>query len=80
MAKTNPETEEVKDDRVEVFIPKGQANEDPNLFVSVNGKNYLLPRGKKSKVTHEIEEEISRANEAEEMMDAHSDERLKASK
>ena len=46
MAKTNPETEEVKDDRVEVFIPKGQANEDPNLFVSVNGKNYLLPRGK----------------------------------
>ena len=42
MAKTNPETEEVKDDRVEVFIPKGQANEDPNLFVSVNGKIFLL--------------------------------------
>ena len=80
MAKTNPETEEVKDDRVEVFIPKGQANEDPNLFVSVNGKNYLLPRGKKSKVQPEIAEEIRRANEAEEMMDAHIDEMLKASK
>ena len=80
MAKTNPETEEVKDDRVEVFIPKGQANEDPNLFVSVNGKNYLLPRGQKSKVPPESAEEIRRANEAEEMMDAHIDEMLKASK
>ena len=85
MAKTNPDTEEaktekVKDDRVEVFIPKGQANEDPNLFVSVNGKNYLLPRGKKSKVPPEIAEEIRRANEAEEMMDEHIDEMLKASK
>ena len=80
MAKTNPETEEVKDDRVEVFIPKGQANEDPNLFVSVNGKNYLLPRGKMSKVPPEMAEEMRRANEAEEMMDAHIDEMLKASK
>ena len=31
-----------KDDLVEVFIPKGYINEEPNLLVSVNGVNYLL--------------------------------------
>ena len=36
--------------RVEVFVPKGYANDEPNLFVSVNGVNYLLPKGKKSLV------------------------------
>ena len=36
------------DDRVEVYIPKGYANEDPNFFVSVNGVNYILPRGKRT--------------------------------
>ena len=85
MAKTSPEpeeakTEKVKDDRVEVFIPKGQANEDPNLFVCVNGKNYLLPKGKKSLVPPEVAEEIRRANEAQETMDAHMDELLEASR
>ena len=64
----------------EIFIPRAGAKEDPNLFVSVNGKNFLIPKGKKSKVPPEIAEEIRRANEAEEMMDAHIDEMLKASK
>ena len=64
----------------EIFIPRAGAKEDPNLFVSVNGKNFLIPKGKKSKVPPEIAEEIRRANEAEEMMDAHIDEMLEASK
>ena len=64
----------------EIFIPRAGAKEDPNLFVSVNGKNFLIPKGKKSKVPPEIAEEIRRANEAEEMMDAHIDKMLKASK
>ena len=32
-------------ERVEVFVPKGFASEEPNLFIAVNGVNYLLPRG-----------------------------------
>lgn len=68
------------DNRVEVFIPKGAANDDPNLFVSVNGVNYLLPKGKKSKVPPEIAAEIERSQKAQEEMDNHIDEMLEAAK
>lgn len=68
------------DDRVEVFIPKGSANDDPNFFVGVNGVNYLLPRGKKSLVPAHVAAEINRSFKAEEEMDEHIDEMLEASK
>lgn len=68
------------DNRVEVFIPKGAANDDPNFFVSVNGVNYLLPKGKKSKVPPEIAAEIERSQKAQEEMDDHIDEMLEAAK
>ena len=51
--------EPAADGREDIFIPRGPKNDDPNLFVSVNGKNYLLP--------HEVAEEIHRAWEAEEI-------------
>lgn len=63
-----------EDDRVEVFIPKGYAGDEPNLFVSVNGKNFLLPRGKKSKVPAYVAYEINRAIKAQEILDQHIDE------
>ena len=55
--------------RVEVFIAKAAANEDPNFFVSVNGSSYLLPRGKKSKVPAEVAAEIERASRAQTLLD-----------
>lgn len=58
-----------EDQREEIMIPRGGANEDPNLFVSVNGVNYLLPRGKKSKVPTYVAEEIRRAWAAQEALD-----------
>ena len=51
-------------ERVEVYIPRGADREDPNLFVAVNGVNYLLPRGKKSMVPKFVAEEIERSNRA----------------
>ena len=48
--------------RVEVFIPRGADREDPNLFVGINGVNYLLPRGKKSMVPQAVAEEITRSD------------------
>lgn len=78
---TAPAAEETKEDNlVEVFVPRGSANEDPNLFVSVNGVNYLLPKGKKSKVPAEIAHELERAQKAQELMDEHIDEMLESSK
>ena len=59
------------EERVEVFIPKGYANDEPNLFVGVNGKSFLLPKGKKSVVPKYIADEIERSRKAEETLDEH---------
>lgn len=67
-----------KDNRVPVFIPKGNANDDPNLFVSVNGENFLLPRGKESLVPPHIKAEIERSRKAEAAMDEHIDQMIAA--
>lgn len=72
--------EKVKDDRVEVFVPKGYANDEPNLFVSINGVNYLLPKGKKSLVPAHVAAEIERSKRAQERQDEKMEQMLEASK
>lgn len=67
-------------DRVEVFVPRGLANDDPNLFVSVNGVNYLLPRGKKSTVPKCVADEIARSELAAAKQSENMDAMLEASK
>ena len=78
--KETKETEEVKEEKVEVFIPRGQANEDQNFFVSVNGKNYLLPKGQKSVVPKYVADEINRSFEAQEAMYKRIDSMVNANK
>ncbi len=68
--------EDNKQERVEVFIPKGFVNDEPNLFIAVNGVNYLLPRGKKSLVPKEIAYELMRSQKAQEALDATIDKML----
>lgn len=58
----------------EIFIPRAGAKEDPNLFVSVNGKNFLFPKGKKSKVPRYIADEIRRSERARDAFEAFVDE------
>ena len=58
--------EEVKDNRVDLKIPRENGNEDPNFFISINGKNYLIPRGKTVKVPPEVAAEYHRAEAAKE--------------
>ena len=62
--------------RVSVFIPRGASNEDPNLFVSINGVNYLLPRGKESLVPECVARVIDQANKAKEAGDRRIDQML----
>lgn len=64
----------VEEHRVELFIPRGGSNEEPNLLIGINGKNYLLPRGKTSKVPPEVAAEYKRAMRAQEMLDRKIDE------
>ena len=68
------------DERVEIFVPKGYANDEPNLLISVNGVNYLLPKGKTSKVPKFIADEFYRSQKAQEALDKRVDEMLGASK
>ena len=61
------------EERVEVYIPKGGAKEEPNLFVAINGVNYLIPRGKTSLVLPAVAKELERARRAQERQDANVD-------
>ena len=79
MAETTT-TKKAKEEYVDLFIPKGYANDDPNFFISVNGYNYLLPKGKTSKVPPCVKEEYDRAMRAQEALDAVSEELLEKAK
>ena len=53
----------------ELFIPRGSSVDEPNVIISVNGKNYVLPKGKTSKVPEFVKYEYDRAIRAKEAMD-----------
>ena len=78
--KTKKKAAQAEEVREEVYIPRGQSNDDPNFFVSVNGTNYLLPKGKKSMVPPCVAAEIRRAFEAQEMLEQKKEELLEAAK
>jgi hypothetical protein len=58
-----------KEKREKVFVPRGASNEEPNLFISVNGVNYLLPKGKESSVPAAVAKEYRRSLAARERSD-----------
>lgn len=62
-----------KENWVKVTVPRGFANEEPMLMVGINGKNYLLPRGKESLVPPAVAMEVKRALAAQEKLDAAMD-------
>ena len=82
MAETKKETkaETKKDARVELFIPKGAAHDDQNLFVGVNGVGYLLPKGQTSLVPPEVKAEYERYVKAAQKQDENIDKMLEAAK
>lgn len=66
---------------VALFVPKSYAGDDPNVFISLNGKNYLLPKGKTSMVPPAVKAEYERSQRAQEALDKTSEALLeKASK
>ena len=66
-----PKVEEApkKPEKVEVFIDRPAANEDPNFYVGLNGKTYILPKGQTSTVPPEIKKEIDRSRKAADRLD-----------
>ena len=69
MANATTETKTAKAEMVELFVPRGSSVDEPNKVVSVNGKNWVLPKGKTSVVPAFVKYEYDRANRAREAMD-----------
>ena len=67
MATTN------KDGYVDLYIEPGFSKDDPNEFISINGKNYILPRGKTSKVPPCVKAEYERSQRAKAIQRENSD-------
>ena len=74
MATTN------KDEYVDLYIPKGFANDDPNEFISINGVNFVLPKGKTSKVPAYVKAEYDRSLAAQTAQDENVDKLLEKAK
>ena len=68
------------EERVEVYVERGNATDEPNLFVSVNGYNCLLPKGKTSLVPRSVAEEVARAKRAQQRLDETMDALREAAK
>lgn len=64
------------EDRVDLFVEKGYANDEPNLLISVNGVNYLLPKGKTSNVPKFVADEYYRSRKAQQHLDETVDKML----
>ena len=71
--KASKPAETTKDNRVEVFVPKGYANDEPNHIISVNCVNYVLPKGKKSMVPDFVAAEFYRSQRAAQKRDENSE-------
>ena len=63
---STPTTE--KETYVDLYIPRGYGNDDPNEFISINGKNFLLPKGQVSKVPKYVKEEFERSQKAQDAL------------
>ena len=67
-------------ERVSITIPRGDQRADPNYFISINGRNYIIPRGKAVDVPLDVAEEYYRAERAKEAFYATADELLEKAK
>ena len=74
MATANAKKKEIS--YVELFVPRGTINDDPNLYIGINGVGYLLPRGKTSSVPDFVKAEYERSIKAEENFNATVDAKL----
>lgn len=77
-AETETTAAEKKDKRVALTVPRGAANDEPNVIIGVNGMMCLLPKGKTSMVLPCVKAEYDRSVAAQNKMDEHRDILLEA--
>ena len=52
--------------RMTITLQRARPGEDATMFVCINGKNYLIPKGKAVDVPPEVAAEVLRAQAADE--------------
>lgn len=72
--------EKIPEGYEEIFIPRARANEEVNLFIGVNGVNYILPKGKRSVVPTFVADEYRRSLEAQDRLDEYIDRQIEQAK
>lgn len=77
---TTKEKTEIQEGYEEIFIPRARANEEVNLFIGVNGVNYILPKGKRSVVPTFVADEYRRSLEAQDRLDEYIDRQIEQAK
>lgn len=65
---------DIPDGYEEIRIPRGSDREEQNLFIGLNGVNYILPKGRVSVVPKAVADEYRRSLEAQDLMDERIDE------
>lgn len=53
------------DELVDMFVDRDPSDDNPNLVIGFNGKNYVMPRGEVSRVPKYIKEEYERSKRAQ---------------
>ena len=61
------------DEYVDLFVQREPGNDDPNVFIGINDKTWLLPKGKTSRVPLIVKEEYERSLRAREARLSNSD-------
>ena len=64
----NPATEETvtsDDGLVDLFVDRDPSDDNPNVVIGFNGKNYVMPRGEVSRVPKYIKDEYERSKRAQ---------------
>lgn len=64
----NPVTEETvtsDDGLVDLFVDRDPSDDNPNVVIGFNGKNYVMPRGEVSRVPKYIKDEYERSKRAQ---------------
>ena len=66
-AKTAETTASVKpaEELVDMFVDRDPSDDNPNLVIGFNGKNYVMPRGEVSRVPKYIKDEYERSKRAQ---------------
>ena len=64
--------------KVKVTVPRARNGEAKDLFVGVNGVNYLIPKGQTVEVPDFVAEEIRRGEAAANFMEDERDRMLSA--